>query len=339
MKTAVLLYGYLRTYKVTKEALFKNLIEPNNADIFIYTYDVEGVSALPLSTDNIDKEKTRHGKVQDMQGDDVTLDVLNKTYGKVIKKAKIVHYDPQKYIDDTANIPSPCTPSYRIYSLYNSITEVTKLLVDYVNETGAQYDAVVLFRPDLQLYTKVEIDKLDLRALNIPFVGGNLKIIGKNSLYYVAGYKNVKNAEYIPHEGVPFSDQFIISSYDNMKPLSTLYTKLYEYYTEDFPTYHAESTLYYHLGFKHNLHISVQPFFYEILRNNYIETDNSFLCKSLQSNSYKIDKNDCKEKKMKQKKYKIKTYNDLFSILNGFKSFLIIPIHFAKYTLYKLIGK
>ena len=212
--------------------------------------------------------------------------------------------------------------------MYNNITQCAQLLIRYAQKNNVQYDAVILIRPDLFFYSKVEVSTVDLKKLTIPCVGGNLKLDGKNDIYFSAGYKNIKRGEYIPFGTVPFSDQFIISSFENMKILETLYDSLPLYYSEDFPVYHAESTLYYHLGVKQNLEVEVAPVMYEILRTNYVETDNSFILKSKkiineEPNSLKVTK------------YKQKYKEDRRKIKEGIKALLKFPLYWLQWKYYK----
>ena len=330
-KTAVLMYGYMRTWKATAGSAIEKILKPNNADLFIYTFDNEGISALPLGTSDINTFKRKNADAQDKEGGLITEKALKQTYGKYLKSFTIAKYNEQRFIDDTKNIPTVCCPVNRIFSLYNNITECAKLLVKYAKKNKIKYDAVILIRPDLYFYSKVDVSKLDLNNLTIPSVGGNLKLDGKNDIYFSAGYKNVKRGEYIPVDTVPFSDQFVISSFDNMKTLATLYDSLQLYYSEDFPVYHAESTLYYHLGVKQNLNVDVKPLMYEILRTNYIETDNSFILK-LKRNTVAVDTS-------KGDKYKQKSKEDLHKIKDGLKACLKIPFHWIKWKYYKNFKK
>ena len=41
MKVAVCLSGQLRSFKKSRDSLFKNIIEPTNADLFVYGWDFE----------------------------------------------------------------------------------------------------------------------------------------------------------------------------------------------------------------------------------------------------------------------------------------------------------
>lgn len=332
MKTAVLLYGFMRTYETTSISLIKNILEPNNADLFIYTYNNEGVSYLPLSTSDINLIKCKQGNIQDSKGEKTNINKIKKAYGKYLKDISIVEYNPLKFINDTKNIPSFGAPVNRMFSLYNNITEVSKLLIKYAEKNDINYDIVILARPDLHFYTRIDVTKLDKEKLNIPFMGGNIKLNGKNEIYYVAGYKNVSKCEYIPYETIAFSDQFIISSYNNMKCLSLLYSKLPEYYKENFPVYHSESVLYYHLGLKQNLDVQQIPFYYEILRNNYIDKDNSFILKCLNANPNP-------NPKPKIDKYREKLKNDFLNIKYGLNSMLKIIWHIFKYLYYRIVTK
>ena len=50
-KTAILLYGYMRTYKTTSASFLDKVARPNDADVFVFTYSNEGVSKLDPNLD------------------------------------------------------------------------------------------------------------------------------------------------------------------------------------------------------------------------------------------------------------------------------------------------
>lgn len=328
-KVAVAMYGYMRTYKVTSRSLIKNVLAPNQADLFVYCFDNEGSSSVPLHTSDINDYKYKNASKQDMLGEPITPERLCKTYGKYLRDYKIINLNAQKFINDTYCIPQidGLPKVERIYSCYYNITNAIKLVKNFSEKNNINYDALILIRPDLQFYTMVDVNLLDLEKVTIPYIGGNIEMQAKTPIYYCAGYKNVERCEYIPYHTIPFSDQFIISSYKNMVLLDNLYDCLPEYADRCFPTYHSESTIYYHLAFLNNLKVNIEKFDYEILRTNYIDKENSF----------QIVCNNCKDEIMTlEKKYKDKIKSNILQIKNSliFNVFAI-SINWIKYMFYK----
>lgn len=330
-KCAVLLYGYMRTYQTTAPALIKNILKPNQADLFIYTNKIAGISAVPLHTSDINTIKRKFGEQQDQCGDQVTAKSLQQAYGTYLKDYRITSFLKEKFIKDSqkaTKLPNGI-PIERVYSLYYNINQVMDLFLKYCKKNGTEYDTVILARPDLMFYSYIDTKKLDLTKLNISSIGGNLEIEGRTPVYYAAGYKNVERAEYIPWETVAFSDQFIISSFVNMKKLADLYKSLPLYDSYGLPTFHPETIMYYHLGYSQNKEVILNNFQYEILRSNFIAKENSF---TRQCNNIQIAQT-------KYHKYKDKTNNDIRNIKKGFESIFKLPMHFIKYICYKISYK
>lgn len=275
-KVAVLLYGYARTYKITANSLIEKVLEPNKADLFVHCYDNEGVSlCCDGNIASLTEHKIRYSRREDRMGKKVTPQSLEKAYGVYLKAKKIISYNSGYFKGLTKGMAqvSPY-PLERFFSLYFNISEAFKLLEDYMREQGTQYDVVILARPDLHFYSNINVSEYDLNCLNIPQYGGNIKYNGINDLYYVTSYKNVQRMEYIPWHDVPFSDQLIISSYDNMRDSITLFEHLQEYSDFGVPVCHPETCIYYHLAYRKNLQVKTIRILYEILRNNFVDQIN-----------------------------------------------------------------
>lgn len=325
-KVAVVLYGFLRTYETTAKNLIKNILEPNNADLFIFTYNNEGISYLPENMD-INQAKCKLSISQDLQGKTVTGEKLFKIYGKYLKDYKINHYNRKKFLKESKGVLSPFLPIERFYSLYYNISEATKLLLNFCKKHKVTYDAVILTRPDLNFYSSIDIKDIDLEKLNIPKYGGNIKCYEKPVPYYTCYYKNVERGEYIPWQEIIFSDQLIVSSMCIMRNLSSLYASLKEYNEYKLPVCHPETILYYHLAYKNKIEVKTLNIFYEILRSNFINATNEMIEWKEQENKAQKNKNIIKREKYKDKlKQDLKSIEPLFSILK-------LPFHYFKYRL------
>lgn len=276
IKTAVLLYGFLRTYKQTSESLIKNVLEVNDADLFICCYDNTGLSSVSSQQD-INDYKRKQATIDDQLGDFINEKDLYSVYGHYLKDAIIKKYDPEYYKNACKDCFAIDVPLFRFFSLYDNISKSCGLLNKYVKQKHKKYDAVVLVRPDLNFYSKIDVQQFDLRKLNIPNYGGNIQFNKVNDLYYVTSYRNILRNEYIPWHDVPFSDQLIISSYENMKCLESLYSNLKTYDSYGIPVCHPETCVYYHLGYKQNLEVKTNRILYEILRNGESAIDNGFI--------------------------------------------------------------
>lgn len=277
MKVAVIIRGFMRTFEVTKKSLIKNVLAPNNADLFVYTYDVCGNSSIPLSANttiklNEYKFTDEYGK-QDGFGESITEEALRRAYGNYLKCFWIVKNDAyfkSKIAEDTKNVQKIDFDTNRIYSAYYTTTQAIKKFDLWCKEHGCHYDAVILMRPDLHIYSKVLVNNMCMKEINVPDNGGNINICGKTEIYEVLSYKNVERCEYIPYKEKYFTDQFLISSYENIIRLKSFYDSLPKYERRGFPTAHPESVMFYHMAYLPDVPVKLQHIHYEILRTNYI---------------------------------------------------------------------
>lgn len=285
IKTAVCMYGFLRTYDVTANSLIKHILELNDADLFVFCPDAVGASNIPQGA-NITDYKIKNRKLiskTDVSGDRVTEKMLKEKYGKYLKKCKIYNYDQSRFEKMANKIEGYCViPTYRVCSLLYNVSGSVNLMLDYAKEHNTKYDCVILLRPDLAFYSDLVVKKLDLASVWLPLGGGaidrgNVEI----PQYYVEYYKNTLDGEMIRYNSVKFTDQLLISSFDNMSVLGNTFSSLYEYAGKKFP-FHAESILYYELCRKGKLGVKyLKDFYYEIFRNNYLTIENHALLNGL----------------------------------------------------------
>ena len=172
-KTAILLYGYMRTYKKTSHSLLDKIVKLNCADVFVFTYSNEGVSKIDPNLD-INVSKNINAAEQDKQGEKVTEDLLKQVYGESLVSCKIEDYDPSKFKSDSANVFSPILPIDRIFSLYYNINKVVNLLSDYEKAHNMKYENVLITRPDLLFYSEIDLTLLDNKDVYVPTYGGNI---------------------------------------------------------------------------------------------------------------------------------------------------------------------
>lgn len=320
-KNAVLLYGFMRTYKNTAKSLLENIIIPNNASLFICTYSNEGVSNLSQDKD-INQTKAKHAKQQDLQGNVVTKSSLKEIYGDYLKDSYIKEYNIDKFVQDSKNIFSPIFPIERFFSLYCNISDVVKLLIDWEEKNNIKFDNLIVTRPDLCFYSKLDLSRMDMDFLNIANNGGNVNPTSHSELYYACYYKNVERHEYIPFHTIPFSDQLIISRRKNLIKLSNLYDKLHDYDEIGIPLCHPETVLYYHLGLSQNLNVKINQLYYEILRSDFIKIDNEITHVFQKQNHVQLTVNN---------KYKEKIIRDLRDIKAGTKATIRLIPNIIKY--------
>lgn len=329
-KVAVVLYGLCRTYKTTASSLIENVLSPNNADLFIFTYNKTGESVI-YNNMNINKSKNLYASQQDLQGDVVSKDSLKEVYGDYLKDFSINLFNPEKFKEDSKDVYSPVLKIDRVYSLYWNITNAILLLLKYAKEKNISYDSVILARPDLFFFEKIDLKNMDMSKINVPLYGGNLdNILSKPESYYVSCYQNINLGEYIPYRSVIFSDQLIISSFDNMKNLSLLYDSLKSYNSNLLPVCHPETVLYYHLVYKQKKKLCNCEILYKILRSNYVNATNEVIEYFANNRNILI---------CKSLKYKEKLKNDFYIIKSAIVHIFKLPLHTVKYIKYVITKK
>lgn len=350
MKTAVILRGLMRTFDITKNSLIQNILIPNKADLFIYTYDVSGTSSIPLSADTTEKLNeykftNEYGK-QDNLGKNITEELLKQAYGDFLKASWVIPNDDRlknKISEDTRTVQKIGFDTNRIYSAYYTTTQAVKHFDLWCKKHNIKYDAVILMRPDLQIYSKLFVKKMNMNEINIPDNGGNINICGKTEIYEVLSYKNVDRCEYIPYKTKYFTDQFLISSYKNIVRLKNFYNSLPEYENRGFPTAHPESVMFYHMAYLPNIPVKLQHIEYEILRNNYVAEQSlinpqgkNIICNNI-TGAYRSFKQIIKEEKNRKiVKYTDKYINNKNYFLSPWKllyKYISSPFSMIKYFL------
>jgi hypothetical protein len=201
--------------------------------------------------------------------------------------------------------------------------------IEHARASGLKYDAVMIARPDIAFYTRINTNKMDLALLNVPLTGGNWSMTGRAEHYFAMSYRNAKRAEFIPFHSIVFSDQAIISSFDNMAPLADLYETLGEYDARGVPTCHPETTLYYHLGYSRGIKSRPSGIIHEIIRSDSMAFDNEALADTrTNSDGYN-----------RRKKMRKKIKGDIAAFGRGLAAPFKLADHAIKLVLAMLGGK
>lgn len=150
MKTAVIFFGFFRTFEQTKQSFKDHIMDPLDADIYFSTpktlfHDTD----IPVGSDVID------------------------FFGNNLKSYELIDYDINKYKDFVIqnNIPErnyAGTLAYHIASQCNGRSLSTQVFQKYINENKIEYDLVILTRPDLKYHTKFDCNKVDYDKINCP---------------------------------------------------------------------------------------------------------------------------------------------------------------------------
>jgi hypothetical protein len=151
MKVAVLITGQLRDYKVNYNNHLKHLIEPNNADVFVYACTKNTLHSCGRSLEQKYYTTNEYTEQQIRQS-------MADIYGKYLK---------QVVVDTNENLPEGNfgTLGYfrtRMQNQINNITHGFAMAKQYSKQNEFEYDIIVRCRPDNSMFPK----PLNLNALN-----------------------------------------------------------------------------------------------------------------------------------------------------------------------------
>ncbi|MGX3014159.1 hypothetical protein ACWIVY_09780 [Ursidibacter sp. B-7004-1] len=281
MKVAVCMYGLMRTFEKTASSLKKHVLEPNKADLYVFSPQKIGKSIIPNNIDiNLYKSQNKSEiSNMDCDGEIITEEKLRMTYGSYLKGFELYEPEPNLFnlnIDIAMNdilVPS------RVMSLFYNMSNAVKLALN----SDTEYDIIILLRPDLAYYSEIDVTNILEDGIHIPLGGGKLND-GKQAmpLYYVGYYKNMEKGELIQAHKHVFTDQIMVFKKDCYQSISVLFDNVTEYLKNGVP-FHPETILYYALVYLNNKNVYLhEEWLYEIVRNNteIIENDDILIQRS-----------------------------------------------------------
>lgn len=173
MKTAVCLSGQPRFLEICYDSIKSNLIDVNNADVFLHTWSYEDEPDQPYKFGGSGGwkkqriEKDAHNKAIDMYKPLVSE--VEKSF-KVIFPGSGYHHSFQSF---KSGIPKEALEAGMTLSQYSSkifsdaycmwygIMKSNMLANQHALKSGFEYDFVVRVRFDVKVETKVEMSKFD----------------------------------------------------------------------------------------------------------------------------------------------------------------------------------
>jgi hypothetical protein len=198
MKVALCISGQPRNVQYTYPYIYENLIEPNNADVFIHSWISEDIVGKPF----INSGNFIASNIIPQNIDQIILDLYNP---------KKYIFEPQKYFDgsryEERKYPG-IKPENSISQRY-SVFESINLALPY------QYDCIIRIRFDWGIQIPVEVVDFELSALNCPddsphdnsindqFGFGNSKVMS----HYGDLYNNMDN---LYNRNIPFCDEILL---------------------------------------------------------------------------------------------------------------------------------
>jgi hypothetical protein len=153
MKVAVLVTGQLRDYKVNILNQIKHLIEPNNADVFVYACNK---NTLHTCGPNITQKYNT---------------TTTQTAAELIRDIKEQYGAPLKAVEINENEPlsedNHGTIGYFRQRMQNQMDNIRKgffMAQKYAQENGFEYDVIVRSRPDNSIYPKlIDLSQMEIK--------------------------------------------------------------------------------------------------------------------------------------------------------------------------------
>lgn len=220
MKIAIQLFGHLRSYKYTKDYLYKNLINHNKNfgfefDIFIHSWDEKD-----------SKNNASYKKAKNFIGKKFHKKEINGV--KSFYNAKLVSITPQIELSEedykaseSSNVDIDLIQ--RNKNLSFSIKSVNELRKSYENNNNISYDLVILTRSDIMFIEKINLSsfKKNLIFPNTPVSDEYMKKIVCSSYIIFSDLYNgaiIDSKNYIC--GI---DLFLITNAKNASTISSWY--------------------------------------------------------------------------------------------------------------------
>ncbi len=153
MKTAVLITGQLRDYKVNYNNHLEHLIKPNKADVFVYACATNTLHSCGKSLEQKYYTTNTYSEQE-------IIDSVSEIYGANLRKV---------IIDNNENLPDDNfgTLGYFRTRMQNQIDNIAHgyaMAKQYSKDNGFEYDVIVRCRPDNSMFPK----SLNLSALKYP---------------------------------------------------------------------------------------------------------------------------------------------------------------------------
>lgn len=185
-RTAVCIFGQMRTYERCYEYLNNNIIAEHDPDIFIHTWKERGSTWK--------KDNTESSEIVT----ESSLDRLYSPESVVIERFREEYYEKMEDVKMPEKIKKLPTLQRAIIPMFYKMNAVNKLKLNKEKDMGSKYDMTILIRPDLAVF-----DEIPTVVIN------NLNVLWHNNGSY---YR--------------IDDQFLISSSENIDYLVSIWTDL-----------------------------------------------------------------------------------------------------------------
>jgi hypothetical protein len=243
MKIAVCYRGYLRTLSKTFENQKKYLFQENEIDFFCHTWNSypeeiqyvrDIIKPKRLLIDEIKKFEINPYNTMEITNNIIDI---SSDYGKHKRLSN-------GYLQ---SIP------YNVLSMMYSLNQVNNLCKEYSQLNSIKYDAIIILRPDIYFYDKLEYNEVDLQKINISW------------------YENIGDHLNNHHAII---DHIAISNVENINNYCDCFLYIPSYYYNQSIPFVPETLLGYHVKFN-CIEINMVKTRHKVIRiENYNHYDN-----------------------------------------------------------------
>lgn len=223
MKVAICFYGLVGSAldkngvglqldpKIAWDLNKKNIIDPNNADVFIHSWSYE-------SKDTLEKlYQPRRSLIEPQREFPESIKLVkNIEFKQKIKEAALNFYNRPRL--RTIQLERQ-KEAFRAYSRWYSSQQAIKLKSDYEIEKGFKYDAVMVLRLDVGFYKPVLFKSYDLKK----FYASHWNDYPNKDNKFQMNYEN-------HNLNAGFLDFWFFSNTENMDQFGALFNSIHQYH-------------------------------------------------------------------------------------------------------------
>lgn len=201
-KIAICISGYLRTFKECYPSLLENVIQDNDCDLFIHTYDTVGNSINHLNPIEYHE--------------DIDMNFLQNIPNlKLIVTEK---WDDIKYkFENIKKLCPSVTNISRFSVMFYKIYQCNELKKQYEKEHNFKYDLVIRIRGDLFFTKNINLDFPENKILINAYPWGDEDFVD-----HYQGHDENGNPD-MTQENLCLNDRFAVGNSANIDYLTSLY--------------------------------------------------------------------------------------------------------------------
>ncbi|MGK3111574.1 acyltransferase [Candidatus Pantoea formicae] len=191
-KVAICISGMFKIDTTALDSLYKNIVEPLNADVFIHTWDSMQIWSGEARKSGFWLRQFKYPtskippEIRDMDDFSILFPETGKILLSTISDSIDNHFDPQKYnikkieienqddavSDLTVNESYSSRGHFNQLKMYYGIKKSFDLLREVENKENKKYDVIIRTRPDLFISKKLDstwLEQLDFNSILVRF--------------------------------------------------------------------------------------------------------------------------------------------------------------------------